>query len=421
MNSAARNEPDCRPRVSPAGQEIVRAGSRKTAPSSLHCLFSYDNRLGGAVHAALNVCKYLAQGGWPVEAVASHAPGDEVAYLTENYPEFEAHRVPRGLPQRYFNAPALDGWLEGNLPRFEVADLHGVFVLTTARAARICRRVGKPYFVRSHGALDPFDLAKHSQLKRLLGPLYVRPLLRGAAGIICTTQLEADRLVTYGAQPARCVVSLPVPFASVSAAAGTAFRAQHGIPDDAPVVLFMSRVDYKKGLEFLIPALASAKREFPKLRFVLAGTGEAGFLTRIHQLLDQHGLRGWTTELGFVSGAAKQGAFSAANLFALPSLNENFGIVLVEAMSAGLPLLISDQVYIQKEVLEAGAGRMCTTSAASCTSTLVEMLRQPDRLAELGRRARALATENFGVAAATRGLVNIYNRALGRPTPTVGD
>ena len=350
-----------------------------------------------------------------VESVASFAPGDDVSYLEKDYDGFPRHRVPRSVPHRYFNAAALDPWLGRNVARFDVVDLHGVFVLTTARAGRLCRRLGKPYFVRSHGALDPFDLQKHSLLKRFIGPLYVRPLLRHAAGVICTTQLEAARLMTFGAAPRRFVVPLPVPSAKILPAARADFRSRHGIPEDAVVVLFMSRVDYKKGLEFLVPALAAAKRAEPKLWFVLAGSGEPAYVEGIRQLLREQGVAPWTTETGFVAGAAKQGALSAADLFALPSLNENFGIVLVEAMSAGLPLLISDQVYIQGEVTAAGAGVCCEPSADSCRQALVRLLAEPGKLREMGRRASALALERFSPGAATGGLLDIYATALDRP------
>lgn len=389
----------------------------KEVPSSLHCLFSYDNRLGGAVHAALNVCKYLSVFGAPVEAVGTYAPSDDIRYLEETYPEFVSHRVARTGPQKYFNSKELTSWLEGHLDRFDVVDLHGIFVLTTFRAARVCQRIGKPYFVRSHGALDPFDLQKRSLLKRILGPLFVRPMLAAASGVICTTELEAERLVTFGAKPQRCVVPLPVPFPSVSKESGHQFRKKHGIPPEAEVVLFMSRVDYKKGLEFLIPSLAALKAKHPRLWFVMAGTGQPEFVSGIQDLIGCLGIRSWTTETGFISGVEKQGAFSAANLFALPSLNENFGIVLVEAMAAGLPLLISDQVYIHKEVVGGGAGLVCQTSVESCQNRLSEVLENPDALELMGQRARQLAENHFGVRAATEGLLDIYRKRLGFESP----
>lgn len=395
-------------------QTAMGVGSSSGRPSSLHGLFSYDNKLGGAVHAALNVCKYLAQGGYATEAVGSYAAGDDIDYLSQAYPEFVCHRVPRSSPARYFNSAALDPWLRDRVGQFDVVDLHGVFVLTTHRAAKVCRELGKPYFVRSHGSLDPFDLQKRALLKRIFGPLFVRPLLANSAGVICTTELEAERLVTYGARPKRWVVSLPVPFPEVSGAAGLRFRREFGIPEDAHVVLFLSRVDYKKGLEFLIPALAELKKKFPKLWFVLAGTGKPDYVAETRGLIDRMGIRPWTTETGFISGKTKEGAFNAANLLALPSLNENFGIVLVEAMAAGLPLLISDQVYIHKEVVAGNAGWVCETSVTSCRQQLEIALLDPEGLRSRGANAQSLAHRHFGVAAATEGLVSIYRSALMR-------
>jgi glycosyltransferase involved in cell wall biosynthesis len=124
------------------------------------------------------------------------------------------------------------------------------------------------------------------------------------------------------------------------------------------------------------------------------------------------GLRPWTTETGFISGKAKEGAFNAANLLALPSLNENFGIVLVEAMAAGLPLLISDQVYIHKEVTAGQAGWVCETSVTSCKEHLEVALLDAEGLRRRGANAQALAHRHFGVAAATEGLVSIYQRGM---------
>ncbi len=380
--------------------------------ASLHCLISYDNKLGGAVHAALNICRYLGTTVNRVESVAPYAPGDDTDYLERVYPGFLKHRVARSFPHRYNESGELTPWLVKNLDRFDVVDIHGVWVLTTVRAARACQLAGKPYFIHAHGSLDPFDLRKHKLLKRLLGPLFIRPMLARSAGVICTAQREADDLETYGADPSRFSVSLPVVPIEQKADARIWFRAKHRIPQDALVVLFLSRVDYKKGLEFLIPSLAAAKRQHPSLWFVLAGSGDAEFIARIKRLAQEAGILPWMTETGFISGADKQGALSAADLFALPSLNENFGIVLVEAMSAKIPLLVSDQVYIHKEIAEARAGLVCSPSVRSCQEALLKALEDPKRLREMGKRGHVLAEGSLGFRAATRNLVAVYATAV---------
>ena len=378
---------------------------------SLHCLFSYDNKLGGSVHAALNVCKYLARGSQPVEVVAPYAENDETGYLAEVYPELVCHQVARSFPARFCNSVELGDWLEQNLHRFRMVELHGIWVLATWQAARVCQRRGIPYMVRPHGSLDPFDLQKRSLLKRMLGPLYVRWLLAHAAGVVCTADLEAERLVTYGANPRKHVMPLPVPL-SATQGDGTRFRGQHAIPPDARVVLFLSRVDYKKGLDFLIPALARLKREFPRLWFVLAGTGTQEFTARVHGWLEKHGVRPFTSAVGFVSGQDKLDALAAADLFALPSLNENFGIVNIEAMHAGLPLLISDEVYICREIEEAKAGLICRPGIDSVTEKLRSMLNGSVDLRAMGARGRALVQRRYRPEAATDALVQLYRKTL---------
>lgn len=399
---------------------MIETHRQRRPITSLHCVLSYDNSYGGAVHAPLNICRYLTAQGQAVESIATYAPSDDTAYLDRTYPDFPKHRVARSIPHRYNDSAELTPWLAKNLERFDVVGIHSVWIMTTVRAAWACQRAGKPYFMHAHGSLDPFDLRKHKLLKRLLGPIFVRPMLAQSAGVVCTAQREADDLETYGATPPRFSVPLPVVPIAATPEAGASFRAKHKIPQDALVVLFMSRVDYKKGLEFLIPSLAAAKHLHPSLWFVMAGSGDVEFTAGIRRLAQQAGILPWMTETGFIYGADKQGALSAADIFALPSLNENFGIVLVEAMSAGLPLLISDQVYIQGEVTAAGAGVCCEPSVKSCQVALEGLLRQPAQLPAMGQRARALATDRFSVEAATDGLLDIYATALRRTALTAG-
>jgi len=372
-----------------------------------------DNRLGGAVHAGLNVCKHLAQAGQAVEVFATWGSLDDIDYLRSGYREVPYHLVPRTAPARWYNGKGLSRWLAENLPRFQVVELHAVFSFVTIRAAQACRRMGKPYLLRPHGSLDPFDLSKRGALKRILGPLFLRPVLAGSAGVMCTSQREADLVETYGTAPRRFVVPLPVPRLTCESWAGEAFRAKHGIPADAFVVLFLSRIDYKKGLEFLLPALSAARRRHRDLWFVLAGGGEREFTEGIRSRITELGLAGCTREVGFVSGPEKAAAFMAADLFALPSLNENFGIVIVEAMQAGRPVLISDQVYIHPEIIAASAGVLCRADGDDCGRALLDVLSDRGEARRMGGRAALLAQARFSPEAATRELLTVYAEISG--------
>ena len=381
---------------------------------SLHCLFSFDNKLGGSVHGSLNVCKYLSRAGQPVEVAGTYANSDDTAYLSENYPEVLCHRLKRSFPRRYCNSAELVSWMRAHIHRFRLVELHGIFVLSTFRAAVLCKKKGMPYLVCPHNSLDPFDLKKHAALKRVLGPIFVQWLLKNSAGVVSVTELEDKRLVTFGASPQRFIVPYPVP-EPANEGNGAAFRTRHKIPADAMVVLFMSRVDYKKGLDWLIPALARVKRDFPKLWFVLAGAGVPDFVAQVHSWIKQYGIRPFTTEVGFVTGQEKLDALAEADIFALPSLNESFGIVVGEAMYAGLPLRISSEVYIYEDIAKAKAGLICSPDVDSVTQHLRTMLDGSVDLQAMGEQGRELVRSRYRPAMATDILLKAYERVLKQP------
>lgn len=380
---------------------------------TLHIVHRLDTRLGGAVHATLGVCKFLARAGQPVEVAGTIGPRDELSYLDTDYSEFRTHRFERSFPKRYANSDEFCKWFPGVLPNYDLVELHTIFSAIIFRAAQICRKAGVPYLVRPHGSLDPFDLKKHARLKALIGPRLVRPLLAGAAGAVLTAPLEAERLETYGAVIPRLVAPLPV-ILTDGAGDGLAFRRRHGIPENALVVLFMSRIDYKKGLDFLIPSIARLRRKHPLLRFVIAGSGDSQFLQRVRGWVSSEGIEDITKEVGFISGLDKQNALDSADVFALPSMNENFGIVLIEAMHCGLPLLISDEVYIHKDIQGAGAGLVCRPEIGSVVAKLDELLGDGALRRRMGLAGRQLVAERYRPQAATDLLVATYREVLAK-------
>jgi glycosyltransferase involved in cell wall biosynthesis len=176
--------------------------------------------------------------------------------------------------------------------------------------------------------------------------------------------------------------------------------------------MFMSRIDYKKGLDALMPALAQLRREFGSLWFVLAGSGDPSFMPSVDRWIGEQGLSTVTSKVGFLSGQDKADALAAAGIFALPSLNENFGIVLIEAMHAGVPLLISDEVYIHREIAGHGAGLVCRPEAASIAGSLRRMLDGSVDLAKMGRCGRDLVERRYRPEAATELLLGAYSAAI---------
>jgi glycosyltransferase involved in cell wall biosynthesis len=379
---------------------------------TLHTIQSLNNRLGGATHAGLNICRYLDEAGQTVEVVSTQGAGDELEYLDEVFPNVTKTLLPRTFPARWFNGQGLAKWLRTHIPKFDLVALHAVFSFVTLRASQECQRLGVPYVLHPHGSLDPFDLQKRRLFKRLLGPILIRPILKGSAGVFCTSQREAALLETYNTSPRRFVVPLPVPPVEGLPSSRYEFRRKHGIPENAFVVLFLSRFDYKKGLDFLVPAISECRKNCSDLYFVLAGGGKEDFVQKLRQRIADSNLAPWTREIGFVAGKEKASAFLAADLFALPSLNENFGMVIVEAMQNGLPVLVSDQVYIHQELVAANAGFVCQPSSESCRLVLSRFLGDRQMTARMGVNAKSLAMDHFSPQASTQQLLEAYSNVL---------
>ncbi|MBL8778402.1 MAG: glycosyltransferase [Acidimicrobiales bacterium] len=369
---------------------------------ALHVVPSLDDHMGGSVHAAVALAAHLgAHDDVETELASTEQPGDDHAYLARMAPDVPVHRFPRSWPEGRFQSKGLAGWLRDSVASFDLVHLHGVFHAPALHVRRACRATGVPYVLQPHGQLDPFDLAKHRLQKQLYGPVAVRPLVAGADVVVCTTDLEAERLVTYGAGTRTAVVPLPVAPPGPGDRAG--FRQRHGIPPDATVVLFLSRLDVKKGLDLLAGAMADLDAWL-----VVAGSGDPEVAAELDRALDGTPLGRRTVRTGFISGADKDDAFAAADVFALPSRNENFGIVVVEAMAAGLPVVVSDETYLHGEVAAAGAGAVCRVDASSCRDALAPLVADGARRAEAGRRALALADGRFAPAAATAAMVEVY-------------
>jgi glycosyltransferase involved in cell wall biosynthesis len=250
---------------------------------------------------------------------------------------------------------------------------HGVWAGIYHQVAGVCRERNIPYVVIPHGSLDPFDLKKKSVLKRLLGPLVIKRYLDGAMGLVCSTPTEARVLETYGSMTPRNVVPWPLSSPSITAFPNRdAARRKFDVESGDFVILFMSRINYKKGLERLIDGCELAGRKIQNLRLLVAGTGERRYESGIR--LRASDCRSVKVDfLGHLGGEEKAAALAASDGFALISDNENFGFSIFEALAAGLPCLITKQIYIWEELVEAGATFLCEPNPKSVADAIVQL------------------------------------------------
>ncbi len=320
--------------------------------------------------------------------------------------------------RRYKFSWDLLSWLNQHAHEYDLAHIHALFSPVSSMAAAICRYRKLPYILRPLGTLDPADLRKKKQLKQLYAAVLERPNLAGAAAIHFTSSQEAKVSARFGVITRDLVLPLGVIPASqkIDGIDKNALQ-RFDIPPDVPLILFMSRIDPKKGLDLLIPALSKLFNEGCKFHFVLAGTNpqDPSYEIEIKKQIQNSVLHSHTTITGFVTGELKSALLEAADLFVLPSYYENFGIAVAEAMVAGTPVVISDQVHIWQEVHNSQSGWVAKTEIESLTQKLKEALENPQECLNRGLNAQNYALQYYSWDAIARQIFQFYQQVI--PTP----
>jgi glycosyltransferase involved in cell wall biosynthesis len=363
----------------------------------LFVLNSADDSAGGTLRAAINTAEAVAGTGVGVTIAAPHGGGQRHDTIGAVDPRvqvrlFPAHR----LTARAGGSWRMAWWLARSVRSFDEVHVHSVFHLGVPSVALICAIAKVPYVVWPHGCLDSFDLRKHARVKDVLGPVVLRPVLARARTVICTSGRERDALVTWGARPRVRVVPLPVPPLDTTGVDRDAWRRRHGLPTGVPLVLFLGRVNYKKGLPLLVEALARLERDW---RLVVVGSGEPDELAALVQACARHGVTDQVVLTGWLDGAERLGAFAAADAFVLLSENENFGLAVAEAASAGCPVIVSEDVHIAEELAAAGAAVAVRRDAASAARAIDALLSDPAAAARMAVRGQEFVRQTYSPTA----------------------
>ena len=321
----------------------------------LHAMHSMSPESGGPAEAVRRLAQMAQRDGiYEAEFVTLDAP--DRPYLRSEVLPIHAVGPGRG---KYGYTQALDRWLEKNLERFDGVSVHGLWQYHGYAIWKACHG-RKPYVAFAHGMLDPWFRraypAKHLK-KALYWEAIERRQLRDATAVIFTSAVEAELApTTYrGSKWTSCVV--PYGTTEPTGDCGLqveAFLAACPEVREKPFLLFLGRLHQKKGCDLLVRAFSDVYGNDTGVHLVIAGPDEGGLKPELLSLAVKVGDR--IHFPGMLRGDAKWGAFYAAEAFALPSHQENFGVAVAEALACGTPVLISNQVNIWREIAKDGVG-----------------------------------------------------------------
>jgi glycosyltransferase involved in cell wall biosynthesis len=307
-----------------------------------------------------------------------------VPVVRDGVPHIFHHVWPVGL--RYGFAPSLVTTFRKAVPGYDLVHVHWLYNFACIAAARAAVAAGVPFVVQPRASLDPHMRKKNSLVKQGYLATVGRPLLTRAAAVVFTAEDERA-LASYGPRRTEWVVPNGLDLATYERLPprGTfrsAFPSVKG-----PFLLFMGRLSRQKGLDLLLPAFRRVSATRPDLRLVLAGPGHEGYEAHVHTLARELGIADRVVFPGLISGDLKLAALVDADLFVLPSYAENFGGVIIEALACGLPVVISDQVNIHRELSDAGVATVVTASIDAVADGIASALADTEargRIATLG-------------------------------------
>lgn len=311
-----------------------------------------------------------------------------------------------GLPVRYFQPDYALGYVRSleltgtlaTLPTEAVLHAHSTFHPLNHDVAVTARRLGLRHFFHPHGALDPILFAGWS-FKSLKKRFYHRfigwPDLNRATGVFALTPLEAEQLAALGVTAPTYVMPNGInPVAPAQPDAAAAFRRAHQIADNARVLLFVGRIMPKKRLEDILVAFARLSVDSPDLILAIAGnvTQDLAYHARLVALTRDFGCANELRWLGFLDEQAKPAAFASAQCFVHASESEGMALAILEAMSAGLPVVATKGCYM-REAAAAGALLECAQGPEALADAVRRVLDDASLAATLGKNARVHAAQ----------------------------
>ena len=365
---------------------------------------------GGPSQMVLGLAPALAQQGVKVTVITTNSNGDidqkpldvplNQPVLQDGYQIIYFKCAPF---RRYKFSIDLFHWLNRHANDFDLAHIHALFSPVSSISATICRLKKLPYILRPLGTLDPADLQKKQKLKKLYAAVLESPNLANAAAVHFTSEQEAKVSERFGQVTKDVVLPLGVYKSEDEYNKIIHYKRKkevlnkYNIPENLPLILFMSRIDPKKGLNLLIPALERLLSEKLNFHFVLSGANPQApnYEQQIKMQIEASPLKSHTTITGFVTGELKSVLLQAADLFVLPSYYENFGIAVAEAMVVGTPVVISDQVHICEEVHNSKSGWVCEINVQALTNLLQEALKSPEERQYRGLQAQQYALKHY--------------------------
>jgi glycosyltransferase involved in cell wall biosynthesis len=374
-------------------------------------------RYGGPSKACLEMARAQARLGNEVHIFTTNLDGPGTLPVpTDKAVQQEGvfiHYFPIQFPRFWRASLPLGYALKNKILEFDIVHIHSLYLFHTLCSAYYCNKYDVPYVLRPHGTLDPYIYKRHRLRKRIVEFLFQNEVTRRSSAIHYVTDEEMSLAKQYSFGRPGIVVPIGLNIDEY-----VNFTPSSRLLDRFPelagkkIVLFLGRINFKKGLDILVPAFSSVAKKRDDVHLLIAGPDDESYGKQVALWLKNEGVFSKSTFTGMLHGEEKLEAFYRSSVFVLPSYSENFGISVLEAMACGLPVIISEKVNLKSTVIEADAGIVVPCDVKSFASSILKVIDDEEFGRRLGANGSRIVRERYLWEECAKRLIEEYNVIL---------
>jgi glycosyltransferase involved in cell wall biosynthesis len=371
---------------------------------------------GGPSKSVIELAKSLVKQGINVDLVTTTANGDaelDVPKLT--------WIEKAGVQIRYFPyfswgdykfSFSLAQWLHKNVNKYDVVHTNALFSLPNLPVYWACQQRKVPYLITLHGMLEPWALSYKAHKKKLFYDFLEKPAINKASGIQVLATPEQNSVKTLNLKPPLFLIPNGI-FAQDFELLPPASLFLEKFPEtkNRKLILFLGRIDPKKGLDLLSSAFAKIHQQFPDTHLAIAGPDNVGYLPTVKNYFQDLGCLDTVTFTGMLTGEMKYSALSAASIYVAPSYSEGFSMSILEGMASGLPCIFTTACNFP-EANEAQVAKVVGVNQEEITEALLWCLSNKEEANEMGQRARQFILENYTWNKIAIKLIEVYGSII---------
>lgn len=371
---------------------------------------------GGPSKSVVELSQALGRSGADVDIITTNANGNSVVdEPIGKWIDKDVYRI-RYFPYLsvgdYKLSRQMTQWLLLHTKKYDLVQTNAIFSITNLPAYLACRWCSVPHVVIPRGMLEPWALSYKSWKKKAYYILLEKPALQRASAIQMLASTEADQIASLHLKSPLLISPNGINRKDFEMLPSPDFFYQT-FPETRGkcLILFLGRIDPKKGLDFLAQAFGNAKRKFSNAHLMVVGPDNIGFLPTAKQYFADQNCLDAVTFTGMLTGELKYSALASASYYVAPSYSEGFSMSVLEGMAAGLPCIITTGCNFP-EAAQANVAYVSDVNAEAITAALYTCMSDPRAAVAMGQRAREFIFERYTWDKIADNLLDVYQSIL---------